>query len=99
METHAKRLVMASMAGLLAGAGAFAGGAQAQAHSEEASSQKTVHCYGINKCQGVGACGGKGRGCAGTNGCQGQGYLDLPEETCLKIQGGRLTEDAEPTAS
>ena len=95
MEQHAKRLVMASMAGLLAAAGALTGGGAARAHAEEPQSAQPVHCYGINKCQGVGACGGKGRGCAGTNACKGQGYLDLSEDTCLKIEGGRLTPEPE----
>ena len=55
----------------------------------------TVRCYGVNKCKGAGACGGKGHSCAGENSCKGQGYLDMDEDTCLKIEGGRLT--AEPS--
>ena len=35
-----------------------------------------VHCYGVNKCKGTGACGGKGHACAGENACKGQGFLD-----------------------
>lgn len=44
-----------------------------------------VKCYGVNKCKGVGACGGQGHSCAGENACKGQGYLEIDEETCLKI--------------
>jgi uncharacterized membrane protein len=55
-------------------------------------------CYGVNACKGTGDCGGKGYSCAGQNACKGQGWLAIDEETCLKIEGGRLTpeiEDAE----
>jgi hypothetical protein len=61
----------------------------------EAEEAKTAHCYGINKCQGTGDCGGKGHACAGKNACNGQGYIDLDEEDCLRIEGGRLTPEAE----
>ena len=56
------------------------------------------HCYGVNKCAGTGACGGPGHSCAGKNGCEAQGYLDIDSETCLKIQGGRLTAEPEEAA-
>jgi hypothetical protein len=64
----------------------------AQTH-HGAGTGEVVPCYGINKCKGTGACGGKGRSCAGTNACAGQGYLELEQETCLKIKDGRLTAD------
>jgi uncharacterized membrane protein len=54
-----------------------------------------VECYGVNKCKGVGECGGKGHSCAGENACKGQGFLKVERETCLKIQGGRLTPEPE----
>src|ERR1700758_3478893 len=58
-----------------------------------------IHCYGINACKGKGDCGGKGHSCAGENACKGKGYLKLDKETCLKIQGARLTEEsAQPAA-
>jgi uncharacterized membrane protein len=62
----------------------------ATAHEAE-----TVKCYGVNKCKGVGDCGGKGHSCAGENACKGQGYLKIDKETCLKIEGGRLTPEKE----
>ena len=54
-----------------------------------------VKCYGVNKCKGAGACGGKGHSCAGENACKGQGFLKVAEDTCLKIEGGRLTPATE----
>lgn len=84
-----KALLASAVSGLLA-LGALALPAQAAEGSGE-----TVHCYGINKCKGTGDCGGKGHSCAGKNACKGQGYLELSKETCLKIQGGRLTPDEE----
>ena len=58
-----------------------------------ADDAEKVRCYGVNKCKGAGACGGKGHSCAGENSCKGQGYLKIDKETCLKIQGGRLTPE------
>jgi uncharacterized membrane protein len=75
-------LIASAVAGLLVAAG--------MAGTASAEDAKKVHCYGVNKCKGTGACGGKGHSCAGENGCKGQGFLDIDEETCLKIQGGRL---------
>ncbi|MEN8184051.1 MAG: hypothetical protein ABFS46_16105 [Myxococcota bacterium] len=84
-------LVLASAAaGLLTlGAGA------SLVAAEEA---EKVNCYGVNKCKGTGACGGKGHSCAGENACKGQGYLKIDAETCLKIQGGRLTPEPQGEA-
>ncbi len=80
-------LVLASAAaGLMALVGATAGTAMA-------NGAEKVNCYGVNNCKGTGACGGKGHSCAGENACKGQGYLKIDEETCLKIQGGRLMSE------
>lgn len=79
-------LLASAVTGLLT-LGAPIGTAMADHHAE------TVHCYGVNKCKGAGACGGKGHSCAGENACKGQGYLDIDQETCLKIEGGRLTPE------
>ncbi len=78
-------LLASELAGLLVMAGA--------ATTASAEEGETVHCYGVNKCKGTGTCGGKGHSCAGENSCKGQGYLDIDEETCLKIEGGRLTPE------
>ena len=89
---HAKQqaLLAASVAGVIAAVGFVSSGHQAQA--AEAEEQK-VPCYGINKCQGMGACHGESNGCAGQNSCGGHGWLSVEKETCLKIQGGRLTPE------
>lgn len=92
MEGKTQRAVItAAVAGLLAAAGAVIASAEQQAAGSKAP------CYGINKCKGTGSCGGKGHSCAGHNACKGQGYIDLEKDTCLKIEGGRLTP--EPAAS
>ena len=78
-------LLASAIAGLLVMAGT--------ATTASAAEGDTVHCYGVNKCKGTGTCGGKGHSCAGENSCKGQGYLNLDKETCLKIEGGRLTPE------
>lgn len=89
MELARQRVLLAaSVAGILAAVGAVG-----FTHSAQADEGGTVHCYGINKCQGTGDCGGKGHACAGKNSCEGHGYLDLAEEDCLRISGGRLTPE------
>ena len=60
-----------------------------------ADSHEKVKCYGVNKCKGTGACGGKGHSCAGENSCNGKAFLKIDKETCLKIQNGRLTPEPE----
>ena len=91
MDVKRRRaLVAASVAGLLAAALAEGFGRSAQAEDTG-----KVPCYGINKCKGAGACGGKGHSCSGKNECAGQGYLTLDKETCLKIKDGRLTPELE----
>ena len=87
MEKNKRTLVAASVAGLLAAAGLASLHQSAQAADEA----DHVPCYGINKCKGTGECGGKGHSCSGKNECKGQGFLKLEKDTCLKIEGGRLT--------
>ena len=89
MEGKQKVLLAASVAGLLAAFGALNVGS---VQAEEVEGDEAP-CYGINKCKGAGDCGGKGHSCHGQNACKGQGYLELDKEICLKIQGGRLTEE------
>ena len=85
MDARTRGIVAASVAGLMAAVGAVAVGSSVQA-------DEPVACYGINKCKGAGDCGGKGHACAGKNACKGAGAIKLDKETCLKINGGRLTE-------
>ncbi len=85
--------LLASVAGLLAAGLSGAGQhAQAQMAGDEGA---TTHCYGVNKCKGAGDCGGTGHSCAGQNACKGQGFIDLEESDCLRIEGGRLTPEAQ----
>jgi len=89
LENRGKsRLVLASAVAGLMSLAAASGVAYAE-------SEEKVPCYGVNKCKGVGACGGQGHSCAGENACKGQGYLKIDAETCLKIEGGRLTAEPE----
>ncbi len=93
MEGKTQRaMVAAAVAGLLAAVGAGVASAE---HEAGAAAGGKISCYGINKCKGAGSCGGKGHTCAGMNACKGQGYLSLEKDTCLKIQGGRLTPEPE----
>lgn len=94
---HQRTLVTAAVAGLMAALGTLA----STAHAEQEGMMmgggdgNKVHCYGVNKCKGTGDCGGKGSSCAGTNACKGQAFIDLSEKDCLRIEGGRLTPDAQ----
>ena len=92
MDGKTQRAFMAaSVAGLMATVGLISSGLTVQA----AEGTAKAPCYGINKCKGVGDCGGKTNTCAGKNGCGGQGFVKLEKETCLKIKGGRLTAEAQ----
>ncbi|HEX5043812.1 MAG TPA: hypothetical protein VFV75_12950 [Candidatus Polarisedimenticolaceae bacterium] len=91
---NSRRLLIAALASALAAPGlVLAGDAPAQ------GKEGAIHCYGVNKCKGVGDCGGKGHSCAGENACKGQGYLEMSRDLCLKIEGGRLTENPQPVKS
>ena len=87
VKNKKQALLAASLAGLMAFAGTAAFGQMAMAEDK-------VPCYGINKCKGTGDCGGKASSCAGKNACKGQGFISLHKDTCLKIEGGRLTPTA-----
>jgi uncharacterized membrane protein len=89
--TKKKLLLAASVAGLMAAAGAMT--ANPASAGMRATGADDVSCYGVNKCKGSGDCGGKGASCAGTNACKGQGFVMIPEEACLKLEGGRLTAE------
>ena len=85
LDKKKKMLIAASVAGLIATAGT---GFLSQAYAAQGELE---HCYGINACKGMGACGGKGNSCAGKNACKGQGYVDVARGSCMKIAGGSLT--------
>ncbi|PVX29987.1 BufA2 family periplasmic bufferin-type metallophore [Sphingomonas pokkalii] len=56
-----------------------------------ASTDKVVHCYGINSCKGTSDCKSGNHDCKGQNECKGQGFKAVSAKAC-KAQGGSLTE-------
>lgn len=84
--SKSRRFLIGSLASVLA-LPAFAG---QDKPAPQASGEK-VACYGVNKCKATGDCGGPGHSCAGQNTCKRAGYIDMDKETCLRIDGGRLT--------
>jgi uncharacterized membrane protein len=87
-KTITRSLLGAAVAGILAAALP----AQAQKiPAEKLKKMDVVPCYGVNSCKSSGQCSGIGHGCAGENSCKGQGWLAIPKEACLAIQGGSLT--------
>ena len=92
MRMTTSGVLIASLASALSLAAIASAG---EKKAETKSSSDAVHCYGVNKCKGVGDCGGPGHSCKGKNACKAQGYLELDKDTCLKINGGRLTAEEE----
>jgi uncharacterized membrane protein len=82
-------LLKAAVAGLMGVAVVSSTGSAKDAKMKE-KADKNVHCYGVNKCSGAGKCGGEGHDCAGQNSCKGQGWLPMPKDSCLAIEGGSL---------
>jgi uncharacterized membrane protein len=93
--SKSRRVLIASLAGALS-LPAVAGSQDKP--GAQASGEK-VKCYGVNKCKQTGDCGGPGHTCANQNSCKRQGYIEMDKETCLRIDGGRLTADAKPAPS
>lgn len=93
MNAKTNMMVKAAVAGLL---GAVAVGTAVAKDKADKKAKKqmaeVVKCWGVNKCSGKGKCGGKGHGCAGHNTCKGKGWLLMPEESCLSIEGGSVTD-------
>jgi hypothetical protein len=90
MNSRSRTLLAAALAGMLAAPAVFSA-------EEEKKKDEGQPCWGINKCKGLGDCGAEGcrtSGCHGSNGCKGKGFLRLPADSCLKIQGGRLEKAA-----
>lgn len=89
MPSKSRRVLIASLSTVLAAPLIFAPGL---VRAEEG---ETVHCYGVNKCKETGDCGGPGHSCANQNACKRKGYIDMDKETCLRLDGGQLTPEAE----
>lgn len=90
--SKSRRLLVASLASALA--------LPALASTQDPAAQggEKAHCYGVNKCKATGDCGGPGHSCANQNACKRQGYIDMDKETCLRLDGGRLTPAEEKAA-
>ena len=91
-----KALVAASVAGLMAlawGTVSLLGLSKAHADEAAAGGEESAPCYGVNACKGTGECGGKDHACAGENACKGQGWIKMPKDKCLGMEGGRLTAE------
>ncbi len=90
MQKRNKALLAAAVAGILSAALSAQAGEKGKMKMKE-KADANVPCYGVNKCGGTGKCGGEGHSCAGTNSCKGQGWLPMPKDSCLAIEGGSLT--------
>ena len=88
--TNNSKLLTAAVAGLM-GMTAMAASAGDKPAAKKADKDANVHCYGVNKCKGMGKCSGPGHGCAGANTCKGQGWLPMPKSSCEAIEGGSTT--------
>jgi uncharacterized membrane protein len=93
MNNRTKLLLAASLATAISAPMIATADSHGAAQKSDKSGEK-VHCYGVNKCKGVGDCGGQGTSCKGTNACSRQGFLEMDKETCLKLDGGSLTPPA-----
>lgn len=50
-----------------------------------------VNCYGVNACQGKGACKTATNDCAGKNACAGKGFVEMTAAEC-KAKGGTVKQ-------
>lgn len=97
MNTRTRSLLVAALAGILTLPAALK--SQDQPTVPDDGDKKP--CWGVNKCKGTGDCGAEGcrhSGCHGSNACKGKGFLRINPDTCMKIQGGRLTKAVAKTA-
>ncbi|HLA79769.1 MAG TPA: hypothetical protein VJU18_19510 [Vicinamibacteria bacterium] len=91
--SKSRRIVIASLAGALTLPAMVL--AQEKPAGDAGAKAK---CYGVNKCKASGDCGGPGHSCAGQNACKRQGYIEMDKDTCLRLDGGRLTANEEKPA-
>ncbi|MEY4269361.1 MAG: hypothetical protein RLZZ58_577 [Pseudomonadota bacterium] len=81
-------------AGLAASAALFALASLANAATPPAGSSgnalgadDTVHCYGVNSCNGTADCKTTEHECKGMNACKGHGFKAMKAAQCLKDGG------------
>lgn len=53
----------------------------------QASSDETVHCFGVNKCKGHNDCKTATNACKGHASCKGQGFVKMSRHACEEIGG------------
>jgi len=88
-------LLKAAVAGLIGAAVVATPSSAKDGKTAKKDGDKNVKCYGVNKCKGSGKCGGAGHECAGGNACKGPGWLMMPKDSCLALEGGSLTPIAQ----
>lgn len=71
----------------MAAAGVLAGCAGTTGQANLASAEKTVHCYGVNKCKGYNDCKTASNACKGMASCKGQGFVNMSEHACNEVGG------------
>jgi uncharacterized membrane protein len=84
------KLLTAAVAGLMGLSAIAVAGDKAAKSEKKADKDANVHCFGVNKCKGLGKCSQPGHGCAGANSCKGQGWLPMPKSSCEAIEGGTI---------
>ncbi len=89
---------LASAAAMLAvsafAGAAFAGDPPAGSRGLAVAATDTVHCYGVNTCQGTADCATTAHACKGQNSCRGQGFKAMTAKECLTADG--TIADLEP---
>jgi hypothetical protein len=79
MPMVSKASIAAAVAAVFSGAGFLA----------PAAAGEYVKCFGVNSCEGRGACKSAYNGCSGENACKGRGYLNMTAAKC-KAKGGTV---------
>ncbi len=78
-------LVKAAVAGLMGAAVAATPSFAKDAKAKKKTKDENVKCYGVNSCAGHGK---------DKNSCKGLGWLPMPKDSCLNIEGGSLEPKA-----
>ena len=86
-----KGAALASAAAMLA-VSALAGSAMASdppagSRGLAVAATDTVHCYGVNTCNGTADCATTAHECKGHNSCRGQGFKAMTAQACLTAGG------------
>lgn len=86
-----KGTALASAAAMLAvsalASAAMAGEPPVGSRGLAVASTDTVHCYGVNTCNGTADCATTTHECRGHNSCRGQGFKAMTAQACLTAGG------------